>query len=155
MKRTHIAALLALVVAVPAAAAASYFGSAPQARPCFVAGNAAYRIAGAAAADYAVHIGNAASANALRVQLVDDAAAADFVLVDDGDGPDDCKAAAAVKTIRIDPKADDAGLTVALSREPAEHKIYVRSSHFSEQDAAAFFAVIWQGSRQASAARSN
>jgi hypothetical protein len=35
-------------------------------------------------------------------------------------------------------------MTVALSREPADYKIYVRSATFSQQDAAALFAVIWQ-----------
>ena len=43
-------------------------------------------------------------------------------------------------------------LTVALSREPADHKIFVQSANFTEQDAAALFAVIWRGSRLANAA---
>lgn len=154
MTRTHIAALLALTVAVPAAAAASYFGSSAPAQPCFVSGDAAYRISSGAAADYTVRIDASASPQALRLQVVDDPAVADFVLVDDNDGGKDCKAAGRIRTIRIDTKAaDDAGLMVALTHEPAEHKIYVRSSDFSERDAAAFFAVIWQGSRYASAAR--
>jgi hypothetical protein len=33
---------------------------------------------------------------------------------------------------------------VVLSRQPADYTIYVRSASFSEQDAAALFAVIWK-----------
>lgn len=153
MTRTHIASLLVLIIGVPAAAAASYFtANATPERPCFIAGNAAYRISDSAAANYTVRVDNAAAASSLHMQLVDDPAVADFVLVDD-DGINDCKAATSVKSIRVDATAPTPDLTVALSRQPAATKIYVRSANFSEQDAAAMFAVIWNNSRQAAAGR--
>jgi hypothetical protein len=145
MKRTHIAALLVLIVAVPAAAAGSFFSS--NAKPCFIAGDSGYRFSDSAAADVTVRIASTAAAPSLRMQLIDDAAAADFVLVDDTDTVNACTDAAAVQSIRLDPAARNADLTVVLSRQPAEYKIYVRSAVFSEQDAAALFAVIWKNAR--------
>jgi len=149
MKRTHIAALLGLIVAVPAAAAGSFFSS--NAKPCFIAGSSGYRFSDSAAADFTVRIAGTAAAPSLRLQLVDDAAAADFVLVDDTDTVNACTDAAAVQSIRLDPAARNADLTVVLSRQPADYKIYVRSAVFSEQDAAALFAVIWKSARMTGA----
>ena len=51
------------------------------------------------------------------------------------------------ESVRLDPAAPNADLTVALSRAPADYKIYVRSASFSQQDAAALFAAIWQTAR--------
>jgi uncharacterized protein YdeI (BOF family) len=143
MKRTHIAALLVLVVAVPAAAAAgSLFSS--HAKPCFAAGATGYQFSNGAAADFTVRIASSAAKPSLRMQLVDDPAAADFVLVDDSDTANACADVSTIQSIRVDPAAQAADLTVALSRQPADYKIYVRSASFSEQDAAALFAVIWK-----------
>jgi hypothetical protein len=151
MTRIHIVSLLVLSVAVPAATAGSFFGS--SAKPCFIAGNAGYELSGSASANYTVRIDNAAARPNLRLQLVDDPTAADFVLVDDGDAADACKAATAIKSIRIDPTAANADLTVTLSRTAADYKIFVRSAHYTEQDAAALFAVIWQSSHKTAASR--
>jgi fructose-specific component phosphotransferase system IIB-like protein len=149
MTRTHVFALLALVIAVPAAAAAatSYFAASDTPIPCFVAGNAAYRVTGAATADYTVRVDTAAASPSLRLQLVDDPAEADFVLVDDSVATDACPAS--VTNIRVDAAATAPDVTVSLSRAPADHKIYVKSASFSEQDATALFAVIWKGARDA------
>jgi hypothetical protein len=146
MKRTHIVALMILIVAVPAAAASSFIAS--NAKPCFVAGNAGYQLSAAASANYTVHIDHTAAMPSLRMQLVDDPAAADFVLVDDSDAGNACKTAFAIRSVRIDQAAPNADLTVALSRAEADTKIYVRSANFSEQDAAALFAVIWLNARR-------
>ena len=142
MTRTHIAALIVLVVAIPAATAGSFFAS--SAEPCFIADASGYRISDSASANFTVRIDNAAEKPDLRMQLVDDAATADFALVDDADTVNACTGATAVQSIRLDPDAANADLTVALSRAPAAYKIYVRSASFSQQDAAALFAVIWQ-----------
>jgi hypothetical protein len=147
MTRTHIVSLMVLIVAVPAAAAGSFFAS--SAKPCFVADNAGYQLSAAASANYTVRIDNTAPTPSLRMQVVDDPAAADFVLVDDSDAENTCKAAAAIKSVRVDSAALNADLTVALSRAEADTKIYVRSVNFSEQDAAALFAVIWQNTHRA------
>ena len=146
MKRPHIAALLVLIVAIPAATAGSLFSS--SAPPCFIAGASGYRISNSATANVTVRIDNTAAKPDLRLQLVDDPAAADFVMVDDSDTVAACTDANAVQTIRLDPQAANADLTVTLSRAPAAYKIYVRSASFSEQDAAALFAVIWNSARK-------
>jgi hypothetical protein len=150
MTRTHIVSLLALIVAIPATAG-SFFSS--SARPCFVADTTGYEISAGASANFTVRIDNTAASPSLRMQLVDDPATADFVLVDDGDAAAACKAAGAIKSIRIDPAAANADLTVALSQQPADYRIYVRSAHFTAQDAAALFAVIWQNARKTGSGR--
>ena len=127
MKPTHIAALLVLVVAVPAAAAGSLFSS--NAKPCFIAGASGYQISASASADVTARIVSTTAKPSLRMQLVDDSSAADFVLVDDSDTVNACTDAAAVQSIRIDPNARNADLTVVLSRQPADYKIYVRSAN--------------------------
>lgn len=142
MTRTRIAALLVLAAAIPATAASSFFTASEK--PCFAAGAASYRISHGAAADITVRIDNAAAQPDLRMQIIDDAAAADFVLVDDGDR---AACTSAVRSIRLDSAAAKADLTVSLSRAPADYKIYVRSTGFSQQDAAALFAVLWQTAR--------
>ena len=141
MTRTQIASLLTLVLAVPAVAGV-YFS--PKAKPCFVAGSAAYRVADSGTANVTVRIDNNAARPNLRMQIVDDPASADFVLVDDGEsGVCD----GTVETIRLDSEARNPDLTVALSHEAADYKLYVRSPRFSTQDAAAFFAVMWRNAR--------
>jgi hypothetical protein len=151
MKRTHIFSLMVLIAAIPAATASSFFAS--SARPCFLAGNAGYELTGSASADYIVRIDNNAPSPSLRMQVVDDAATADFVLVDDGETASSCQGAAAIKSVRLDPGALAADLTIAVSAQPADYKIYVRSASFSEQDAAALFAVIWRTARKAGLGR--
>ena len=59
MTRTHIAALLALAVAIPAATAGSFFASSDK--PCFIAGASGYRISDSASANFTVRIDNAAA----------------------------------------------------------------------------------------------
>src|ERR1700688_1873247 len=111
MKRTHIAALLILIVAVPAATAGSFFSS--NDKPCFIAGESGYQLSVGKSADVTVRIDNTAAHPSLRMQLVDDPAAADFVLVDDNDIVSACKDAMVIKSIRLDPAALNADLTVA------------------------------------------
>lgn len=151
MRRINAASLLVLAVGIPAAAASSFFGS--SSKPCFLAGNVAYEISRSASAAHVVRIDNAAASPTLRMQLVDDPGIADFVLVDDGDGAGACKGAATIESIRVDPAASDPELTISLSRKPADHKIYVKSAHFSQQDAAALFAVIWRNAGKAGSLR--
>src|SRR6185312_13651027 len=80
----------------------------------------------------------------LRMQIVDTPASADFVLVDDREAANACAGATSVKSIRVDQGARDPDMTVALSRQAAAYKIYVRSAHYSDQDAAALFAAMWR-----------
>jgi hypothetical protein len=147
MTRVHLASLLAFIAAVPATASLFAAPAKPQA-PCFVAGEAAYRISRTATADITVRIDNDAARPQLRLQLVDDAAAADFVLVDD-EGAGSCQDAEAVTSVRLDAAAAAPDVTVALSRAPAAAKIYVKSARFSEADAAALYAAMRQRARKA------
>ena len=149
MMRVRIVSLLALAIAVPAAAAAasSFFAASPK--PCFVAGTHAYRFAAKGSANFTVRIDNAAQHPNLRMQLVDDPATADFVMVDDGDSSAACRDSGMVKSIRLDAGAAKPDLTVTLSREPAPYKLYVRSATYSAQDAAALFAVMHRDTRGA------
>ena len=103
MTRTHVAALLLFAAAIPAATAASFFTSSDK--PCFIAGSTGYRVSDSDAANVTVRIDNAAVTPDLRLQLIDDAAAADFVLVDDGDSGSACTGATAMQSVRIDPNA--------------------------------------------------
>jgi hypothetical protein len=151
VRRTHILLAAVLVAAIPAATAGSMFSFAAKPEvsgPCFISGDAAYRITAGAASDYTVRVDNAAAHPALRLQLVDDPARADFVLMDDSEAANACAGAASVKNIRVDAKAPAPDLTVTLSRAPADTKIFVRSAHFSQQDAAALFAVMWRAAHK-------
>jgi hypothetical protein len=146
MTRTHVTALLLFAAAIPAATAAAFFTSSE--RPCFIAGSTGYRMSDSDAAKVTVRIDNAAVTPDLRLQLIDDVAAADFVLVDDGDAGAACTGAAAMQSIRLVPGEGHADLTITLSRAPAPYKIYVQSAAFSAQDAAALFAAIWRQGRK-------
>lgn len=162
MRRTHTALLLAAAIAIPAAAGAAYFGiggdirsrigSNVVAKPCFVSGNAGYQLSAAGKARHIVRIDNQSAMPHLRMQLVDDPAAADFVLVDD-DTATACDGVSVVESISTDPALPNPDLIVSVSREPADYKIYLHSSSYTEQDAAALAAVIWQNSSKTGSLR--
>lgn len=146
MRRAHLVSLMVLIVAVPVATAGSYFGgvgTSPDAKPCFIAGSAGYRLSDAKSANHIIRIDNLATKPTLRMQLIDNPAEADFVLVDDADNAGTCKSASKIESIHVDPAAARPELTVAVSRTPGDYKIFVRSAHFSGDDAAALFAVMW------------
>ena len=156
MTRTHILALFALVMAVPAAAiGANSLFSADDA-PCFSAGNVGYRLTNGRGADFTIKIDNAAVKPDLALQLVDDPSLADFVLADGGGMSGVCAGLRAVRTIRVDAQAREPDLTVALRSgdAPARYKIYAQSVDFTAQDAAALFAVMIQSGRKSAALRS-
>lgn len=160
MRHAHIAVLLALAAAVPGAAATSYFGLSGKTafktgavKPCFIAGNAGYQLTAVGHARHTVRIDNAAARPHLRMQMVDDPAAADFVLVDDSDSAIACKGVSAIESIRIDAAAQKPDLIVAVSREAAGYKIYLHSENYNEQDAAALAAVIWQNASRTGSLR--
>jgi len=145
MKSSHTV-LTTLIIAVSAATGSSFF-AAQKAEPCFLTGSTGYRIADRGPANYTVRIDNAAAHPGLRMQVVDNPAAADFLLIDDSKSAGSCRDATEVTSIRIDSGVPHPDLTVSLSRAPADHKIYVRSANFSERDAAALLAVIWRNAQ--------
>lgn len=157
MRHSRIAVLLALVATVPGATAATYFslsGKSTAAKPCFVAGNTGYQLSANGHARHIVRIDNDAANPHLRMQLVDDPAAADFVLVYDSDASTACQGVSVVESIRIDPAAAKPDLIVAVSRETADYKIYLGSANYTEQDAAALAAVALQNASRTGALRS-
>ena len=141
MTRTRIISLAVLVAAIPAATAGSF--SPAHTKTCFIAGSAGYLISAGTRADFTVRIDNTAPHPDLRMQIVDTPASADFVLIDDRESADACAEATSIKSIRVDRGSRAPDMTVALSRQPADTKIYVRSAHYSDVDAAALFAAMW------------
>ena len=147
MKRSQKSVLLGLALLVPAAAQAFL----PPKHPCFASGAAGYQVSATAPTpDYKVKIDNRAAHPDLRLELVDEPTAADFVLVDDPDAADDnaCNTSP-LKTIRIDAaeQRPDLTISVAANVEAPDFKLYVRSLRFSQDDAAALFGIMWRASR--------
>ena len=96
-----------------------------------------------ASPDYRVRVDNGAAHPDLRVALVDRAATADFVLVDDG-GNDGhaCASAGLRRTIKLVPDDADLTINVSTAADGADVKLFVHSARVGHQDAAALFAVM-------------
>ena len=76
----------------------------------------------------------------VRVQITDDAGAADFAVVDDGLGsePESCQTSSSTRLVSIAAQPVDGGQVIYLSTEgPADYRIYVRSKSVSQREAAA------------------
>ena len=148
MRQIHVTialfGLAGFIASTPAATAGSSFWSTAS-KPCFIAGTDGYEITGPAsgAVNHVIRFDNKTPGASLKMQLVDDPGRADFVLVDDGTTANACAEASHIETIRLDPAAGKPELTISLSRAPADFKIYVRSARYTDQDAAALFAVMW------------
>ena len=155
MTRSHIVALFALVVAVPAMAIGANSLFSTDDAPCFSTGSVGYRLTDRRSADFTIKIDNAAAKPDLALQLVDDPALADFVLADGVEASGACSGLRAVRTIRIDAQAREPNLTVAVRRDDpaARYRIYAHSADFTAQDAAALFAVMVQTGRKSAALR--
>ncbi len=91
----------------------------------------------------------------VRVQITDDADAADFAVVDDGLGsePESCEANPATRLIAIAAQPVEGGPVIYLSTDgPADYRIYVRSRTFSQREAAALIVGAHGGQRPLQAA---
>jgi hypothetical protein len=150
MTRSQTLALFALVMVVPAVAvgAGSFFVE-PDAA-CYSTDTIGYRLIERGAADYTVRIDNAAPRPDVALQIVDDPAIADFVLADGAETLGGCDNARGIRTIRLDARADDPDLTIAVQRAPAAatYRIYAGSPDVTPQQAAALFAVMLQAGRK-------
>jgi hypothetical protein len=138
-------ALILLLAAAAVPAVAQTIAFVPRAA-CFSDGAAVYRLVpGAGGADHVVQIDRDAAVADIRIALIDTAEAADFVLVDDGDGGPACGRAA--RTIALGPAARLADVKVGLmsAGEAADYRIFVRSERFSPAAAVALFAVMRRG----------
>lgn len=120
--------------------------------PCFVSGAATFQIVrDANASDFRVHIARDTAKPDLRMQLVDRPELADFVLVDEpgADGGTPCPRATPIRKVALDDGSASPDVMVRLSSDTAaDYRLYVRSARFSEQEAAALLAAIWQSDRR-------
>ncbi len=145
-------ALILLLAAAAVPAVAQTLSFVPRAG-CFTDGAVAYQvISGAARADHVVQIDRDAAVADVRIALIDAPAAADFVLVDDGDAGQACRGRTA-KTIALGTAARPADLTVGLMSLPesADYRVYARSQRFSPEAAIALFAVMRAGVKRQAA----
>lgn len=145
----HQMLILSAVVAIPAAA---YGVLAPsKAAPCFVSGAATFQIVrDAAAPDFRVRIASDTPRPDLRMQLVDRPEIADFVLVDDGGSAETaCPSSTPARTVALDEQSATPDVMVRLSSDTgADYRLYVRSARYSQYEAAALLAAIWQSDRR-------
>ena len=150
MTRSHLSLLLALAIAGPALAPAAAPYLTNKSSTCFSVGGDGYRLTAQRDADYTIRIVDGAAPADLTMQIVDNPATADFVLVDGADNFGACSDTRAIRTIRIDPQASDPDLTIALApaTDAADYRIYAQSAEFSQQDAAALFAVMSKAGRK-------
>ena len=147
MRRIHLLFVVAAMAMAPAVMAAADAWLAPASDgSCFSSGGISYRLTSSKAADYTIRIDNSAQRPDLIVQITDDAASADLVLLADADGLAGC-AAGAQRTIRLDPRALEPDVTIALTHEgTGQPRIYAPG--FRAEEAAALFAVMRKTSRK-------
>jgi|SRR3954447_26743445 hypothetical protein len=91
----------------------------------------------------------------VRVQITDDADAADFAVVDDGasEEPDACQGNPSPRLVAISGQPGGDRPTIYLSTDgPADYRIYVRSKTFSQKEAAALIVGARGGHRHIQAA---
>jgi hypothetical protein len=151
VNRIQKTCVLIAALAVPAAAHSTFAPS--KQNLCFASGATTYQLArDAAAPDFRIKIAAGSDRPDLRMQLVDRAEIADFVLVDDfsTDEPPPCRSATPIRTVALDADAAKPDVTVRLSAaaDASDYKIYVHSVRFSQQDAAAILAAMWKTNQQ-------
>ncbi|MFT4120988.1 hypothetical protein [Bradyrhizobium sp.] len=91
----------------------------------------------------------------VRVQITDDADAADFAVVDDGTSEETgaCEASATTRRVAISTHAGGDQPLIYLSTDgPADYRIYVRSKTFSQREAAALIVGAHRDHRHMQAA---
>jgi hypothetical protein len=152
MRRIHLLSVVAAMAMAPAVMAGADAWLTPVSNgPCFSSGGTAYRLTSSKAADYTIRVDNSAQHPDLIVQITDDPAAADLVLLADADGLAGC-GAGTQRTIRLDPRALDPDMTIALTgEENGQPRIYAPG--FRAEEAAALFAVMRKTPRKRVASR--
>lgn len=146
--------ILALVVALLGTDARAEFVVSAE-RSCMGTGIYGYHFSSTAVLpDFTVKVSAHAVVPDLRIRLVSDPRQADLLLAD-GVSPSSmrvCKqrSGLSVTTIKVSKFAVIPDTTVQLSRSNflADHKLFVASEIFSEEEAAALFAVIWESNRR-------
>jgi hypothetical protein len=133
--------ILASVVPLMAAAVLARGGLGSTSHPCIAFGETPVELASVPwTASLHVAFTHDPARATVRVQITDDADAADFALVDDGTTSESgvCQSSPATRYVAISPHPTGDGPVIYLSSEgPADYRIYVRSKTFSQRDAAA------------------
>ena len=113
----------------------------PGARPCIAIGEGSVQLATLPwQAQSRVSFTKDPALATVRVQLTDNAAAADFAVLDDADGTeaDGCAVNAATRLVAISATSSASDPVIYLSPDgPADYRIFVASKRFSARDAAA------------------
>jgi hypothetical protein len=132
-----------LASAVPLVAIA-FFARAelqPGSHPCIAISNTSVEIANLPwHADLHVAFTDEPAAATVRVQITEDAEAADFAFVDGADTAEAnaCEASPAMQVVSISDVAASGTPVIYLSNDgPADYRIFVRSNAFSQREAAA------------------
>jgi hypothetical protein len=146
--------ILASVIPLLIAALFARGGLLPGPRPCISIGETSIQIADLPwRADLHVSFTDDPASATVRVQLSDNAEAADFVVIDDIDTPDTsaCEASTATGLVAISATPSGTAPVIYLSTAgPADYRIFVRSKTFSTRDAAAL--IVGAGHRPLQAA---
>ena len=133
--------ILASVVPLVVAALFARDGLLPGPHPCIAIASTSVEIADLPwHADLHVAFTDDPAKATVRVQVTENAEAADFALVDGTDAPEAgaCEANPATHAIAISDKAASGTPVIYLSHDgPADYRIFVRSRTFCQRDAAA------------------
>jgi hypothetical protein len=143
--------ILASVVPLVAVAAFARGGLGSTVHPCIAVGETSVELASVpwSAGLHVAFTDDPAQAT-VRVRITDDADGADFVVVDDAPTSEAgaCQSVAATRLITISAHAGTDGQVIYLSSDgPADYRIYVRSTTFSQRDAAALIVGASGGPR--------
>lgn len=133
--------ILASVVPLIFAGVFARGGLLPGPHPCIAISSVSVQISDLPwHADLHVAFTDDPAAATVRVQISDSAEAADFVMVDDGDGAEQgaCEANATTRFVAVSSSPASGAPVIYLSHDgPADYRIFVRSKTFSLRDAAA------------------
>ena len=128
----------------------------PGPRPCIALGEGSVEIASMPwQAEVHVSFTHDPALATVRVQISDDAGAADFAVIDDVDSADPgaCQATGATRYVAISASPSVSEPVIYLTPDgPADYRIFVQSKRFSARDAAALIVGASGGHRRIAAA---
>jgi len=139
MLRFKVLASFVPLIAVAILARIEFF---PVDRPCIAVASGTVQLATAPwHADLHVSFTDDPKLATVRVAISDNAAAADFAMIDEAEAAEDnaCAASAGTQFVAISSRPSASSPVIFLSHGdgPADYRIFVQSKRFSERDAAA------------------
>ncbi len=134
--------VLVSVIPLIAAAILARIEFSPADRPCIAVGLGTVQLASAPwHADLHVSFTDDPRLATVRVAVSDNAATADFAVIDGAEGIEEnaCAATAATQFVTISSRPSASSPVIFLSHDdgPADYRIFVQSKRFTERDAAA------------------